>query len=157
MVIAAMKLEDTCSWEERLWPNWQFIKKQRHCFANKVPSSRSYGFSSSHVWMWELDHREGSALKNWCFELWCWRRLLRAPWTARRSNQSILKEINPTYICKRHKELRSHILTRGYSKKCVTARGPCLMLLWKSISIVNKSVIFYFSTPAGLRQKSNDL
>ena len=45
--------------------------------------------------MWELDHKEGWALKNRCFELWCWRRLLRVPWTARRSNQSILKEISP--------------------------------------------------------------
>ena len=43
------------------------IKKQRHCFANKGPSSQSYGFSSSHVWMWELDHKEGWVLKNWCF------------------------------------------------------------------------------------------
>ena len=51
--------------------------------------------SSSHVWMWELDHKEGWVLKNWCFELRCWKRLLRVPWTARRSNQSILKEINP--------------------------------------------------------------
>ena len=47
--------------------------------------------------MWELDHKEGWAPKNWCFELWWWRRLLRAPWTARRSNQSILKEISPEY------------------------------------------------------------
>ena len=45
--------------------------------------------------MWELDCEEGWALKNWWFELWCWRRLLRVPWTARRSNQSILKEIIP--------------------------------------------------------------
>ena len=45
--------------------------------------------------MWELDCEEGWALKNWCFELWCWRRLLRVPWTARRSNQSVLKEISP--------------------------------------------------------------
>ena len=45
--------------------------------------------------MWELDCEEGWALKNWCFELWCWRRLLRVPWTARKSNQSILKEISP--------------------------------------------------------------
>ena len=44
--------------------------------------------------MWELDHKEGWTLKNWCFALWCWRRLLRVPWPARRSNQSILK-INP--------------------------------------------------------------
>ena len=42
-------------------------KKQRHYFANKDPSSQSYGFSSGHVWMWELDHKEGWALKNWCF------------------------------------------------------------------------------------------
>ena len=45
----------------------QPIKKQRHCFANKGPSSQGYGFSSSHVWMWELDHKESWALKNWCF------------------------------------------------------------------------------------------
>ena len=45
----------------------QHIKKQRHYFANKGLSSHGYGFSSSHVWMWELDHKEGWALKNWCF------------------------------------------------------------------------------------------
>ena len=45
----------------------QHIKKQRHCFANKGPSSQSYGFSSSHVWMWELDHKESWASKNLCF------------------------------------------------------------------------------------------
>ena len=73
------------------------LKKQRHYFANKGPSSQSYGFSKSHVQMWELDHKESWTLKNWCSELWCWRRLLRVPWTARRLNQSILKEINPEY------------------------------------------------------------
>ena len=41
--------------------------EQRHHFANKGPYSQSYGFFSSHVWMWELDHKEGWALKNWCF------------------------------------------------------------------------------------------
>ena len=46
----------------------QHIKKQRHYFDNKSSSSQSYGFSSSHVWMWELDHKEDWALKNWCFE-----------------------------------------------------------------------------------------
>ena len=69
------------------------MKKQRHHFANKGPSSQSYGFSSSHVWMWELDYKE----RIDAFELWCWRRLLRVPWTARRSNQSILKKISPEY------------------------------------------------------------
>ena len=43
------------------------IKKQRYYFANKGPSSQSYGFYSSHVWMGELDHKESCALKNWCF------------------------------------------------------------------------------------------
>ena len=45
----------------------QHIKKQRPYFADRGPSSQSYGFSSSHVWMWEFDHKEGWALKNWCF------------------------------------------------------------------------------------------
>ena len=45
----------------------QHIKKQRHYFTNKGPTNQSYGFSSSHVWMWELDHKEGWARKNWCF------------------------------------------------------------------------------------------
>ena len=54
-------------------------------------------FSSSHVWIWELERKESLVLKNWCFELWCWRRLLRVTWTAKRSKQSILKEINPKY------------------------------------------------------------
>jgi len=73
----------------------QHIQKQRHYFANKGLSSQGYGFSSSHVWMWELDCEESWALKNWCFWTVIWRRLLRVPWTARRSNQSILKEISP--------------------------------------------------------------
>ena len=57
-----MKLKDMCSLEER-----QHIKKQRHYFADKDPSSQSDGFSSSHVWMWELDHKEIWAPKHWCF------------------------------------------------------------------------------------------
>ena len=76
----------------------QHIKKQRHYFANKALSSQNYGFSSSHVQMWELDHKESWGPRIYACELWCWRRLLRIPWTARRrSNQSILKEISPEY------------------------------------------------------------
>ena len=67
--------------------------KSRDITTNKGPSSQGYGFSSGHVWMWELDHEESR--RTDAFELWCWRRLLRVPWTARRSNQSILKEISP--------------------------------------------------------------
>ena len=59
--------------------------------------SQSYGFSSSHVWMWELDNKKAKLQRTDAFELWCWRRLLRVPWTTRRSNQSILKEISLEY------------------------------------------------------------
>ena len=75
----------------------QHIKKQRCYFADKGLFSQSYGFSSSHVRMWELDHRESWVLKNWCFWTVVWRRCLRVPWTSRRSNQPILKEISPEY------------------------------------------------------------
>ena len=71
------------------------LKIQRHYFANKCPSNQSYGFSSSHVWMWELDQKKAEHVRIDVFESWCWRRLLGVPWTARRSNQSILKETSP--------------------------------------------------------------
>ena len=76
----------------------QCIKKQRHHFANTGPQGQSYGFSRSHVYIyesWTLKKAEHQRID--VFELWCWRRLLRVPWTARRSNQSILKEISPEY------------------------------------------------------------
>ena len=66
MVTAAMKLKDACSLEESYDQPRQHIKKQRHYFADKGLSSQSFGFSSSHVWMWELDC-EGWVPKNWCF------------------------------------------------------------------------------------------
>ena len=96
MVMAAMKLKDACSLEEKLCPTRQHIKKQRYYFANKGLSSQGYGFFSSHVWMWELDIKKAEGREIDAFELWCWRRLLRVPWTER-SNQSILKEISPEY------------------------------------------------------------
>ena len=71
---------------------------QRHHFADKGLYRQSCGFSSSHVHLWELDHKKRVGTKELVFfELWCWRRLLRVPWTPRRSKQSILKEINPEY------------------------------------------------------------
>ena len=75
----------------------QHIKKKRHYFADKVLSNQSYDFYSSHVWMWDLDLKKAECQRIYAFELWFWRRLLRVPWTARKSNQSILKEINIEY------------------------------------------------------------
>ena len=57
-----------------------------------------YIFFFSHIQLWELNRNEGGCCRIEAFELWCWRRLLRVPWTARRSNQSILREINPEYL-----------------------------------------------------------
>ena len=70
-------------------------KEQRHYFVSKGPSSQGYGFSSGHVGCesWTIKKVERQRID--AFELWCWRRFLRVPWTARRSNQSILKEISP--------------------------------------------------------------
>ena len=59
---------ESCSIVSDSLQHRQCIKKQRHYFANKGPYSQSYGFSNSHVWMWELDHKEGWVLKNWCFQ-----------------------------------------------------------------------------------------
>ena len=60
-------LKTLAPWKKSYDQPRQHIKKQRHYFANKGPSSQSYGFSSGHVWMWELDYKEGWVLKNWCF------------------------------------------------------------------------------------------
>ena len=57
----------------------QHIKKQRHYFANKGPSSQSYGFSSSHAWMWDLDYKESWAPKNWCFWTVVFAKTLESP------------------------------------------------------------------------------
>ena len=67
-VAAAMKLKTTYSLEGKLWQR-QCIKKQIYHFVDKSQYSQSYGLSSSHVWMRELDHKEGWALKNWCFHI----------------------------------------------------------------------------------------
>ena len=57
--------------------------------------SQGYGIPSGHVWLWELDYKKAEPPRINAFELWFWRRLLKVSWTARRSNQSILREINP--------------------------------------------------------------
>ena len=86
--------ESLAPWRKSCGKPWQHIEKERHHFADKGLYSQSYDFSSTHVWMWELNHTECWRIDF--FQLWCWIRLLRVPWTARRSNQSILKEINLT-------------------------------------------------------------
>ena len=79
MVTVAMKLKDACSLEKSYDQFRQHIKEQRHYFANKSPSIQSYGFSSSHVRMWELDHKESWALKHSCFWIVVLEKTLRGP------------------------------------------------------------------------------
>ena len=94
-----------CSHEIKILSPWkksydqprQHIKKQRHYFTNKGLSSQSYGFS---IVMYECESwtiKKAEHRRIDAFEVWCWRRLLRVPWTVRRSNQSILKKISPEY------------------------------------------------------------
>ena len=91
-VTAAMKLEDACSLEGKLYKPRQCIKKHTQMSVVKamVFSVVMYGCET-------LTLKKAKCRKTDAFELWCWRRLLRVPWTSRRSNQSTLKEINPEY------------------------------------------------------------
>ena len=85
-------------WKKVYDPSKEHIQKQRHYFVNKGPSSQSYVFFP--VIMYKCKSRiikKTEPQRIDAFELWCWRRLLRVPWTERRSNQFILKEISPEY------------------------------------------------------------
>ena len=98
MVTAAMKLKDACSLEKKAMPNPESIFKSLditlptkvHLVKAMVFPVVMYGCDS-----WTIKKAECRRID--AFELWCWRRLLRLPWTARRSKQSIEKEINPEY------------------------------------------------------------
>ena len=78
MVTAAMKLKEAL-WKKNFDQPREHITKQRHYFANKGPSSQSYGFSSNHVRTWELNHKEGWALKNCCFRTVVLKKTLETP------------------------------------------------------------------------------
>ena len=84
-------------WKESYDQPRQNIKKQRHYFVNKGLSSQGYGFPVVMYGCESWTVKKAERQRIDAFELWCWRRLLRVPWTARRSNQSILKEISPEY------------------------------------------------------------
>ena len=95
-----MKLEVACSLEEKLWPTRQHIKKQRHYIVNKDPSSQGYGFSSSHLWMWELDYKESWVPKNWCFWAVVLEKILESPLDCKEIQPVSPKDISPEYSLK---------------------------------------------------------
>ena len=90
MVTAARNLKALAPWKKNYDQPRQHIKKQRHYFANKGPSSQSYGFSSSYVWMWELDYKESWAPKNWCFWTVVLEKTLESPLDSKE-----VKPVNP--------------------------------------------------------------
>ena len=106
-VTAAMKLKDALS-KKTYDKSRQHVKKQRHNFAHKGLYSQSYGFSSSHIWMWELDYKEGWEPKNWCFRIVVLEKTLESPLDNK------IKPDNP-------KETQSWILT-----KRIDAEAPIL-------------------------------
>ena len=89
MVTAAMKLKTLTLWKESYDQPRQHIKKHRHYFVYKGPPTQGYGFSSSHIWMRELDYKESWALKNWCFWTVVLEKTLESPWDC--------KEIQPVH------------------------------------------------------------
>ena len=118
MVTAAMKLRCLLLRRKAMTNLDRHIRKQRHHFTNKAPSSQSCGFSSSHVWMWELDYKESWAPGIDTFELWCWRRLLRVPWT--------LKEISPecSLVGRTDVEAETSILWPLHAKSWLIWKDP---------------------------------
>jgi len=87
--LGAPILKTLAPWKEGYDKPRQRIKKQRYHFASKSPYSQSYSFSSSHVWMWELDHKEGWVLKNWCFQIVVLEKTLESPLDCK------IKPVNP--------------------------------------------------------------
>ena len=132
---AAMKLKDTCSLKGKLWHRLH-IQKQRHYFANKVCLVKAmvfpvvvYGCEN-----WSIKKAECQRID--AFELWCWRRLSRVPWTTRRSRQSILKEISSEYSL----------------EGLISFRIDCLDLLVVQGTL--KSLLQYHSLKASILQHS---
>ena len=112
-------------WKKSFDQPRQHIKKQRCYFANKGLSSQSYGFSSSHVWMWELDHKEGWALKNWCF----WTVVLEKTLESRLNSKEI-QSVHPKwnqswiFISRIDVEVETPILWSPDAKNWITGKDP---------------------------------
>ena len=110
VVTADIKLKDACSLEEKLWQTQTAYSKAEILLYWQRSSSQSYGFSSNHVWMWELDHREGWALKNWCFWTVVLEKTLESPLDCK--IQSVYPKANQpwTFIGKTDAETEAPIL-----------------------------------------------
>ena len=120
MMTAAMKVKDTCSLKEKLW---QHIKKQRRYFATKVCPVKAMVFPVVKCGCESQTIKKAECQKIDSFELWCWRRLLRVPWTARRSSQSKGNQ-SWIFIGRTDAEAEAPILWSSDSKSWLIGKDP---------------------------------
>ena len=132
MVTEAMKLKDVAPWKTSYDKPTQCIKKQRHYFTNKGPSSQSYGFSSSYVWMWELEYKESWVPNNWCFWTVVLEKTLQSPLDSKeiqpvntKGNQSWL------FTGSIDAEAETPILWPHDAKNWVTGKNPDARKDWR--------------------------
>ena len=116
------------SWKKSYNQHIQHIKKQRHHFSNKGPSSQSYGFSSSHVWMWELDYKESWVPKIWCFWTVVLEKTLKSPLDS--------KEIKPfhpkgIFIGRTDAHAKAPVLWLPDSKNWFMGKDPDVGKYWR--------------------------
>ena len=123
MVTVTLKLKDACSLGKSYDQPRQHIKKQRHYFANKGPSSQSYGFSSGRVWIWELDYKESRALKNWCFWTVVLEKTLECPLDCKEI-QPVHPEGNKSWIFIRRTDAETPILWPPNAKNWLIGKDP---------------------------------
>ena len=127
MVTAAMKLRHFLLGRKAMTNLDSILKKQRHYFDNKGPYSQSYDLSSSHVWMWNLDHKKDSTDELMLLNCGTGE-LLRVSWTEKKSNQSILKKINTEYsleglVLKLKHQYFGHLMWRADSLEKILILG----------------------------------
>ena len=126
-----MKLKDAAPWKKSYDKHRQCIKKQRHHFADKGPSSQSYGFFTSHVEMGELDHKEGWATKNWCFRIVVLEKTPESPLDCKE-----IKPVNPkanlpwTFIGRAVGEAEAPILWPPDAKSWLIGKDPDAGKAW---------------------------
>jgi len=123
-----MKLKDTCSWV--CHKPRQHIKKQKHYFTNKGPSSQSYGLSSSHVWTWELDHKQRWALKNWCLWTVVLEKILESPLDCKEIKWLNLKGNQP-WIFNGRTDAEAPILWPPDAKNWLLRKDPDAGKAWR--------------------------
>ena len=128
----SLEIKTLAPWKESYDKPIQHIKKQRHYFVNKGPSRQSYGFSSSHVWIGELDYKESWAPKNWCFWTVVLEKALQSPLDCKeiqpvhsRGNQSWI------FIGRIDAEAETPILWPPYVKSLLIGKDPDAGQAWR--------------------------